>query len=89
MCVRASNMIFGVDTYRLAHFALSHLPRGTSSLFRGLQPVFRGLYFSPKLPRESNFDLESHLVLNSLATASVANKSLLGARRIYSNPDFV
>ena len=38
--------------------------------------MFRG-FISPEIASESNFDLESHLVLNSLATASVANKSNL------------
>jgi len=50
--------------------------------------VFRGLFFTPKLPLNQIFDLESHLGAQ-LATASVANKSkLVLARSVRPNPDF-
>jgi len=41
-----------------------------SDLLGGLKSVFRGLLFHPEIASESNFDHESHLVLNSQQFAS-------------------
>ena len=69
---------------------MSHLQRGTSDLLRGLKEVcFEGL-LHPEIAPDSNYDLESHLVLNSLATACVANKShLVFAQSVLSIPDLI
>jgi len=64
-----------------------HLQR-VRHLLVGLKTVFRGLCFTPKLPLKSilfPLNLESHLVLNSLATASVASNYQWRSRTICSN----
>jgi len=52
----------------------------------GPKSVFRGLFFTPKLPL-TNFDLESHLVLFLRQQALLT--SLAGAHTIYSKPYIV
>ena len=52
--------------------------------------MFQGLYFTPRWPLSPilTSSLTSHLVLQVLATASVANKSnLVLAQSVRSNPD--
>ena len=56
---------------------LISLVRGTSDLLGVPKTVTRGYFFTPKLPLLSIFDLESLLVLNSLATSGVASNSNL------------
>ena len=51
------------DTQRLAT-SLSHLKEVRLLFPEGLKRCFEGL-FHPEIASESNFDLESHLVLNS------------------------
>ena len=65
------------------YYLQSRLQRGASNLLEGLKTVFRGVCFTPKFASESNFDLESHLVLFLQQQALLA--SLTGARTIYSS----